>query len=431
MQVAARANIFTKIIHQDLLGRANNAFAVKANIGCGYPASAGTPGLARDNWVPKDSSPVVSSLIDKGYKVAAITNMHELAFGITSENPAFGDVENPRSPGYIPGGSSGGSAAAVAMGAVPFALGTDTGGSMRIPAALCGVVGYRPTIGLYPTSAVCPLSSTTDTIGIFSRSVKTVQEAHKAIIPSYSPKALSLAGVRIGVPHLFYYSHLEDEVRRLTEEALKALKGAGAELVYQDIPFPPDLDKDHAMTESILDLVIYETYRLLPKYLQEQCAPVNFEELCDLIRDPAVKEVISTGHKVSKEAYQECKQLAEKLSDLLRDYFKANDLAAYIVPTTILCAKKRPCPGSVQVAGRDFPALFGYVHNSIIQASAGVPCISLPNGLTSEGLAVGLELVAPRGEDSNLLNLAAAVQDLLPTMPSLPFDPTANMLCKI
>ena len=226
-------NVFTEIVRADLLGKApldrNMTFAVKANIGCGFPASASTPSL-RD-WIPKDYSSVVRFLVDGGHHIVAITNMHELAFGITSENPSFGDVDNPRKSGYIPGGSSSGSAAAVAMNAVSFALGTDTGGSMRVPAALCGVVGYRPTTGLYDSSVVLPLSSTTDTIGIFAQHVHTVQQVHKTIVSSYLPATRPLLGVRLGVPRQYYFNMLDSEVSRVTEAALESLKKAGIELV--------------------------------------------------------------------------------------------------------------------------------------------------------------------------------------------------------
>ena len=140
-------NAFTKVVLPDLLGSCpvdrNMTFAVKANISCGHPASASTPSLR--HWVPQSFSKVVRPLVDDGHQIVAITNMHELAFGITSENSAYGDVDNPRKSGYIAGGSSGGSAAAVAMNAVTFALGTDTSCSVRLPAALCGVRGWIPT----------------------------------------------------------------------------------------------------------------------------------------------------------------------------------------------------------------------------------------------------------------------------------------------
>lgn len=419
-QVESKMNVFTKIVRPDLLGKApldkNMTFAVKANIGCGFPASASTPSL-RD-WVPKDFSSVVRPLVDSGHQIVAIANMHELAFGITSENPAYGDVDNPRKSGYIPGGSSGGSAAAVAMNAVSFALGTDTGGSMRIPASLCGVVGYRPTIGLYDASVVCPLSSTTDTIGIFAHHVDTVQQVHKTIVPSYLPTTRSLPGVRFGVPRQYYYSTLDSEVSQVTEAALQSLKNAGVELV--EVNFPPEFADD--MLGAFFDLITYETYRLIPKYLKDQHSPVSFDELCKQIGDPAVKDIIMTAHKISDDRYRQCQQQVERVRQLFDNYFKTNALDAFVAPTTILPALKRPSPQNVQVSGREFSTLYAYTYNTIPQASAGVPCISIPSGLTSDGLPIGLELVAPRGMDSSLLDLAAAVQAVLPSLPQLSFS---------
>ena len=413
-------NLFNKIVRPDLLGKApidkNMTFAVKANIGCGFIASASTPSL--HHWIPKDFSSVVRSLVDSGHQIVAITNMHELAFGNTSENTAFGDVDNPRKSGYIPGGSSGGSAAAVAMNAVSFALGTDTAGSMRIPAALCGVVGYRPTIGLYDASVVCPISSTTDTIGIFAHGVDTVQQVHKVIVPSYSPAKQSLQGVRFGVPRQYYYSTLDSEVSRVTEAALQSLRSAGVELV--DVNFPPEFADD--MIDAFYDLITYEIYRLLPKYMKDQDAPVSFDELCQQIGDPVVKDIIVAANKISDERYRQCQQQVESVRQMFDSYFKTNTLDAFVAPTTILPALKRPSPPKVHVSGQEFSTTYAYMNNTVPQASAGVPCISIPSGLTSDGFPVGLELVAPRGMDSNLLDLAAAVQPVLPSMPQLSFE---------
>lgn len=414
-------NIFTKIIRPGLLGDTpldgNMTFAVKANIGCGYPASASTPSLRE--WIPKDVCPVVRSLEDSGHHIAAVANMHELAFGITSENSAFGDVENPRKPGYIAGGSSGGSAAAVAMNAVSFALGTDTGGSMRIPAAMCGVVGYRPSTGLYSTKAVLPVSKTTDTVGVFAQHVHTVQKVHKSIVTSYTPENRVLSGVRIGVPRQYYYSVLDGEVSKVTEAALQSLKEAGVELVEADINFNPE-------SMDSVGIIGYEMNDLLPKYLKEQECPVTFEDLCELVENKTFKNVITTASKISVDRYHEFQEQVKEVRAQFHTYFKKNKLDAFVVPTTILPAVERPSPANVQVNGQDFPTFQAYIHNSIPQSLAGVPCISIPSGLSSDGHPIGLELVAPQHEDSNLLNLAAAVQEVFPPLQQLVFEDYKN-----
>lgn len=417
----SKMNVFNVIVRPDLLGKIQQdkhsmTFAVKANIGCGFPASASTPSL-RD-WVPEKFSPVVRSIVDSGHQIVGITNMHELAFGITSENPAFGDVDNPCKPGYIAGGSSGGSAAAVAMNAVSFSLGTDTGGSMRIPASLCGVVGYRPTTGLYDADVVCPLSSTTDTIGIFAHCVDTVQQVHSTIVPSYSPVTRSLQGIRIGVPRQYYYSVLDSEVSQVTEAALQTLKEAGVDLIDADIP----LEFADGLFDGCFDLITYETHRLIPKYLKDQHAPVSFDELKKLVGDPEVKNVLETVDQVSEGRYLECQQLVVKIRKLFHDYFKTNILDAFVIPTTILPALKRPSPNKVRVCGKEFLTMYAYTHNTYLQSTVGVPCISLPSGLSSDGLPIGLEVVAPHGMDSSLLDLAAAIQGVLPTLPKLSFE---------
>ena len=387
--------------------------------------------------VPLGYSPVVRSLENAGHEIVAIANMHELAFGITSENymhvrPAlgsrivsheFGNIDNPHMLGYIPGGSSGGSAAAVATNSVTFSLGTDTGGSMRIPASLCGVVGYRPSTGLYDTLAVCPLSSTTDTIGIFAQQVPTVQEAHKCIVEDkapYTPTQRPLNGVRIGVPRKFYYSILDPEVSRVTEAALDRLTKAGAVLVSAD--FSPDVFNE-GITDKSLGIVSYETNALIPEFLKANHPSVTYDTLCSQVSNHVVKTILENAKAIPKDVYEKCLQSKDEVCKEFDRYFASNNLDAFVCPTTILPAIKRPTPAEVEVKDTKFPTLLhAYIHNSIPQALGGVPCVSLPSGRTSEDLPVGLELVAPRGQDNKLLDLAASVQHVLPALPQLSFE---------
>lgn len=454
---------YTKMVNPGLLGTTplskthNMTFAVKANIGCGFPGSGSAATHSLRNWTPKEHSPIVEKLVKDGHQIAAITNMHELALGITSENPVFGDVDNPHKPGYIPGGSSGGSAVAVAINAVSFALGTDTGGSMLIPAALCGVVGYRPSIDLYSTSAVFPLSATTDTIGIFALHVDTIRHVHKTIVPSYTlNKAPSLSSLRIGVPRQHFYRVLDPKVRPVIDKALQDLRDAKVELVEKD--FPVKFDEEDI--SKVVALVSYEAYRDIPKYLQDQKAHVTFDELIEELGDKEVAKILTDAKNITRDDYEEYKKLVEKIRKSFDDYFKTNNLDGFVCPTTILpalkrtspkeetvcdhkfptsvCpttifpALKRQCPKEVTVCDNKFPSTFmAYVHNTVPQAAAGVPCISLPCGMTSDdgddnsALPVGIQLVAPRGMDGKLLDMAAAIQPVfkpLKPVPQLDFN---------
>ena len=176
------------------------------------------------------------------------------------------------------------------------------------------------------------------------------------------------------------------------------------------------------MLGKIFDLAQYEANHLVRKYLEDQNSPVNYEALCRSIVDPVVKDMLLLANDISEESYQEGRQETLRIRKLLDDYLRENKLDAFVVPTTILPALKRPSPELVQVNGKEFRIMDAYVHNTTPQSVASVPCISLPSGLTPDGLPVGLEVVAPRGEDSSLLNMAAAIQEILPPMPQLNFN---------
>ncbi len=168
----------------------------------GLPNTAGTPGLRE--FTPDVDNAVIAALLDAGAIIIRKTNMHELAFGITSDNAAFGSVANPFDTKTFAGGSSGGTASAIAAGLAPAGLGTDTGGSVRIPAALTGTTGFRPSNGRYPLSGVTPISHTRDTIGLITWNVAdlilldSVIDPHGAAVPS-----LAAGEIRLGVPRTY------------------------------------------------------------------------------------------------------------------------------------------------------------------------------------------------------------------------------------
>ena len=206
------------------------------------PTTGGTPGL-RDHR-PARNAPILRRLAAEGAYVMGKLNMHELAFGITSNNGAFGAARNPYDSARIPGGSSGGSGAAVAARMAPVAMGTDTGGSVRIPAALCGVAGFRPTTGRYSQEGIVPISNTRDTAGPLARSVEDLALFDSVIAgtPDDLPDS-SLKGARIGVPRAHFYDNLHPETARVAEGTLATLAAAGTLLIEADMPDVPKLDE--------------------------------------------------------------------------------------------------------------------------------------------------------------------------------------------
>src|SRR5947208_3788048 len=206
------------------------------------PTTAGTPSLSGNR--PRANAHVLDALLHAGGILFGKCNMHELAFGITSNNGAFGPVRNPYDPSKIPGGSSGGNAAGVAARFAPAGIGSDTGGSTRIPAALCGVVGFRPTVGRYAGTGtlagvreVVPIAHTRDTPGPIARSATDVALLDAVITGEpLAPPRVDLNGLRLGVARRSFFADLDPAVEEAVDEALRRLRDRGAVLVELEIP---------------------------------------------------------------------------------------------------------------------------------------------------------------------------------------------------
>ncbi len=385
---------------------------VKDNIHvAGMPNTAGTPSLK--NFVPLASNEVVVRLEAAGAVVIGKTNLHELAFGITSDNAGFGAVRNPYDESLIPGGSSGGTAAAISAGIVPAGLGTDTGGSVRIPAALTGIVGFRPSTGRYPSEAVTPISKTRDTVGLLSRTVGDLIVLDDVIVADQQPvEDIPPGEIRLGVPRAYFYQNIDNEVALVIESTLARLADANVQLIEADIA-----DIDGLMTSSAFPIAFYEVLRDLIAYLEEFATGISFAELTAAVASADVKGVlglVSGTGKTSEEDYAAAMNARQQLRKNFHEYFANQQLDAIIFPTTILPA--RPIEGSIETVelnGEQVPTLPSYIHNTDPASIAALPGISLPVGLTASGLPVGMEIDGPEQSDRRLLAVARTLEKIV------------------
>ncbi|MDE4096056.1 indoleacetamide hydrolase [Phaeobacter gallaeciensis] len=372
-----------------------------------YPTSGGTKALLRHT--PATDAGVVKRITKAGGFIGAKAGMHELAFGITSNNAVTGAVHNPADPGLIAGGSSGGTAAAVAAGIFPAGLGTDTGGSCRIPAALCGVIGFRPTTGRYDSDGVVPISHTRDTVGTLARSTRDIALFDGVLSGDDAALAeLAMTDVTLGVPWNMFYDNLDPVVAAAVEAQLSVLSAAGAKLV--DVDFDGIWPHNEAFSFPV---VFYEVMRDLPAYLAEHAPEVSFETLIKGIGSPDVAGAI--GSQLGDEAMPEAAYRAAMdvhrpaMRQIYGKVFEDNGLDAIVFPTTPLPARPIGEDETVTLNGDQCPTFPTYIRNTDLGSNIGAPGISLPCPVSS-GLPVGIEFDGLPGKDRALLALARAAE---------------------
>jgi aspartyl-tRNA(Asn)/glutamyl-tRNA(Gln) amidotransferase subunit A len=402
--------------------------AVKDNI-CvrGMQASCGSRILGP--YHPPYNATAIDRLINAGSVIIGKTNCDEFAMGSSNENSAFGPVKNPWDASRVPGGSSGGSAAAVAAGIVPVALGSDTGGSVRQPAALCGVVGLKPTYGRVSRYGLVAFGSSLDQIGVLAREVSDAATVLQIIagrdphdsttaevpVPNYSNELKGdVKGMRLGVSRALLGEGLNAEVRVAIENSIDAYRDLGAEIIDIDLPHAKYAIAVYyiiATAEASSNLARYDGVRY---GFRAEDAPA-LKEMYRKTRDegfgPEVKRRIMLGTYVLSAGYYDAYYLkAQKVRALLRqdfaNAFKRCD--AILTPTT-------PTPAFLFGEKVDDP-LAMYLNDiyTVTANLAGVPGISVPCGLSSEGLPIGLQLLGPYWSEARLLRLAHAYQTAHP-----------------
>ena len=432
-------NVFLEIDRQGSLLRADSIdvepdklsmplagvpIAIKDNI-CvrGLQTSCGSRILGP--YHPPYNATVIDRLLRAGAIVVGKTNCDEFAMGSSNENSAFGSVKNPWDTSRVPGGSSGGSAAAVAAGIVPVALGSDTGGSVRQPAALCGVIGLKPTYGRISRYGLVAFGSSLDQIGVFARQatdaavvLQTIagRDSHDATtadvpVANYIGETeKDLDGVRLGVARALMGEGLDDEVRDAIEKAIDAYKELGAEIVDVDLPHAKYAIAVYyiiATAEASSNLARYDGARY---GFRAEDAP-GLRDMYRKTRDEGfgaeVKRRIMLGTYVLSAGYYDAYYLkAQKVRTLLRqDFMKAFEKCdAVLTPTT-------PTPAFKFGEKVDDP-LAMYLNDiyTVTANLAGVPGISVPCGLSSERLPIGMQLLGPYWAEGTLLRLAHQYQ---------------------
>lgn len=391
---------------------------VKDNIDLeGYATTDGTPGLL--HHLPRVTAPLLQIMIDHGVFVLAKTGLHELAAGGTCANLLFGSIRNPYDMRMVPGGSSGGTAAAVAARLAPAGLGTDTAGSVRAPAAHCGCVGFRPTTGRYDRTGMVPGTSRRDTMGWITRCVSDIELLDGYCGSRATPaQQTSLRGLRLGVPRQYFYDCVDPSVAPVIEAALGRLKDAGAELVEADILAVGML------TAEVGGAIRREFPRDLREYLRYSGASTTAEQVIHAIADPQLSSGFEAALRIEQqadEAYRAAVQIAlPALQKAYAAYFRENRLHGLVVPT---CPDPPyPIPEHPEQGGT---GPLSMIRNTEPATLAGVPSLSVPAGLTGAGLPVGVQFEGPAGSDQTVLRIGRLFEELTDPLPAPRPPPSA------
>jgi aspartyl-tRNA(Asn)/glutamyl-tRNA(Gln) amidotransferase subunit A len=364
------------------------------------------------SFVPLHDASVVTALKKAGAIILGKTNLHEFAYGTTTVNPHYGPARNPWDLRCITGGSSGGSAAALAAGLCYGSIGTDTGGSIRIPSSLCGVVGLKPGIGRVSADGVIPLSPTLDFVGPLARTVRDAALLFAAISTRVKNERVALPRrfasarkrhIRLGIPKEFFFDVLSPEVNTAFQASLSVLEEHGAKLINVSLPLL-------AETEDAGNQIAWAE---ATQYHQQQdwypARAVDYGE--------DVRSRLEMGTKVSAVSYLNALDLRKKFIDAYHSVLKNETLDAFVVPTTPI-----PAPlvdeNEIILNGKKYPTRALLLRLNRPANLAGVPAISVPCGVTPNRLPVGMQIMGATNHEAPLLEIANLLETALPKRPA-------------
>ncbi|MGI8609400.1 MAG: Asp-tRNA(Asn)/Glu-tRNA(Gln) amidotransferase subunit GatA [Candidatus Dormibacteria bacterium] len=388
----------------------------------GVETTAGSKILA--GFIPPYTATTVDRALTAGAAMVGKTNCDEFAMGSSNENSAFGPVHNPWDLSRVPGGSSGGSAAAVAAGMVTFALGSDTGGSIRQPASLCGIVGFKPTYGRTSRYGLIAFASSLDHVGTFTRNVADAAQVLEVISgkdPLDSTSAdrpaaevsrdlgAGVKGMRLGVPREYFVEGMEPGVDRAVRGAIAELERQGAEIVDISLPHtsygvavyyiiaPAEASSNLARMDGVrFGLSAPDERTVADQYFAARAAGFG----------PEVKRRIMIGTYALSSGYYDAYYLkAQKVRTLVRQDFDS----AFQACDAIVCATSPTVAFPIGAKTQDPLAMYLNDVLTIPADLAGVPAVSLPCGL-SEGLPVGLQVIGPMWREDVVLRVAGAYE---------------------
>jgi len=381
----------------------------------GIRTTAGSNILKRH--YPKENAVAVDRLLQAGCVLLGKTNLHEFAYGPTNLNPHYGPVHNPWDPSHISGGSSGGSAASVISAQAVAALGTDTGGSIRIPAAACGCVGLKPSFGRVSLEGIIPLAPSLDHAGPLCRSVTDAALLLDAVAHPFpgknSGKPFSqnirrgIPSLRVGIPRQFFFNRIQAQVKKAVLAAIAEFEKLGAEIVEVN------LKRMQHTTRIAAQITGDEAMAYHEKWLEKR--PQDYG------RDVRIR--LAQSKKSTATAYIRALQEMESYGQgLLRAMDKVHVMATPTLPMAAPTIREAEI-GTGKPGGDIRTALLNLTRPANL---SGFPAISLPCGFSSKGLPIGLQLIGRPWDEATLLRAAYAYEQATPWHERFPKDPVAG-----